>query len=278
MKRILYPGTLLLLVCLSACGGLFPAPTPSPTTTLVPATLTASPTIVWFPPTDTPTFFPSPTIEPTLEQLPGLGSLLFADNFSQPDLWNLSTATWASAAINQTQLVLSINGQGPVSLLSLRSQPTVGDFYAEATATLSLCGAQDQYGMVFRAAPGGYDYRFVLSCDGAIRIARSNNGSATPLMNWIPTGDAPTGPPASVKLGVWAVGGELRFFLNGNYQFTFNDPVLHVGTLGFFVYVNDKTPITISFSDLAVYSVSYIPPTPSPVPSRSLTPSRTPTP
>jgi hypothetical protein len=48
--------------------------------------------------------------------------------------------------------------------------------------------------------------------------------------------------------------------------------VLHAGTLGFYVYANGTTPITVSFSDLSVYSVAFIAPTP------SLTPSRTPIP
>jgi hypothetical protein len=139
-----------------------------------------------------------------------------------------------------------------------------------------LCAGKDQFGIVFRATPGGNDYRFMVSCDGAVRLGRATSGSLLPLLDWLPTGDAPIGAPAEVKLGVWAAGNEMRFFLNDQFQFTFRDPILHAGTLGFFVYVNGTAPITVSFSDLSVYSVTYIPPVPSPIPSITLLPSLTP--
>ena len=264
-----YPATLLLFF-LAGCRGLFPAP--ATTSTPVPATTTPTATIVWFPPTNTSSPSPAQTILPTLDQRPGLGELLFGDSFDQPDLWSTSVSSLASASVTRDRLILSLSEQGPVSILSLRSQPVLGDFYAEVVAKLSLCGSQDQFGMIFRAAPGDNYYRFTVSCDGRVRIERIVSGSNTPLLDWLSSGDAPGAAPAEVKLGVWAVGSEMRFFLNDHYQFSVLDPVLHAGTLGFFAYANAAAPITVSFSDLSVYSVAYVSPTP------SLTPSRTPTP
>jgi hypothetical protein len=267
---------MLLLVFLTACSGLSPAPALTPTP--VPPTETPTTTIVWFPPTNTPIPFPIQTILPTPEQRPGLGDLLFTDSFDQPDLWSTSVGSRASATVTRNRLTLSIPGQGPVSITSLRSQPTLGDFYAEATVKLSLCSGKDQFGMIFRAAPGENYYRFTVSCDGQARIERSLSGSNLPLLNWLPSGDAPIAAPAQVKLGVWMAGSEMHFFLNDNFQFAAHDPALHTGTLGFFVYANGVTPITASFSDLSVYSVVYVSPTPSLIPSRAPIPSRTSTP
>ena len=264
-----FQGT-LLLVFLAACSGLSPAPTPTVTPVLDTSTPTA--TIVWFPPTNTPSPFPAQTIVPTPDQHPGLGELLFSDSFDQPDLWSTSASAGASAAITLNRLVLSISGSGPISILSLRSQPVLGDFYAEAVVKLSLCGGKNQFGMIFRASPGEDYYRLAVSCDGQARIERIRSGSNTPLLDWSSSGDMPTAAPAEVKIGVWAVANEMRFFLNEHLQFSVRDPVLHNGTLGFFAYANGAEPITVSFSDLVVYSVTYTSPTP------SLTPSRTPTP
>jgi hypothetical protein len=262
---------LLLLVILAACsGGLFPAPVQTPTP--VPATETPTATMVWFPPTPTPTIFPTRTILPTPQQRPGLHELLFEDPFDQPALWNTSTASWASATVTRNRLNLSISGQGPVSITSLRSEPELGDFYAQATVRLSLCGPKDQFGMVFRAAPGDNFYRFTVRCDGQVRLERSLSGSSAPLVDWLASGDAPSGAPAEVILGVWAVGNEMRFFLNDHQQFILRDPVLHTGMLGFFVLASGATPITASFSDLSGYSVYYTSPTPSPTPSLTRTP------
>jgi hypothetical protein len=184
-------------------------------------------------------------------------------------LWDTSVSSSTSAVVKLNQLVLSITGKGPLSVLSLRNQPVLRDFYAETTATISLCAGKDQFGMVFRANPGLNYYRYVISCDGEVRLERATSGSIVPLREWVPTGDAPIGAPFVVKLSVWAVGGEMRFFLNNQFQFSQRDPVFKSGTLGFYAYAVGTDPITVSFSDLSVNSVLYASPTSTPLPSRT---------
>jgi hypothetical protein len=207
-----------------------------------------------------------------------VGDLLFSDSFDDAALWNTASSEDASAMVTNNQLVLSITEPGPVSIASRRSQPSVGDFFAETTAKISLCNGTDQYGMLFRAASSGDYYRFALTCNGQERLERVRGGETYPLIGWLSSNDAPTGAPAQVLLGVWAVGREMRFFLNNNFQFSMIDPVFPTGTFGFFAYATGKSPVTISFSDLSVYSVSYIPPTPSPLPSWTPLPAATLTP
>jgi hypothetical protein len=268
MKLTISCHYLFLLIFLTACtGSLFPASVQ--TATPIPVTTTATPTTFWFPPTNTPTIFPTQTMVVTPEQRPGLGQLLFTDSFDQPALWNISQGSYAGASVTRNRLILSISGPGPLSMTSLRSQPLLGDFYAEATVRLSLCGGKDQFGMLFRTSPGENYYRFTVRCDGQARLERSLSGSVAPLLDWQPSSDAPLSAPAEIKLGLWAVGSELRFFLNDHYQFTVLDPVLHTGALGFFVYASGASPVTASFADLMVYSVSYTSPTPTPTASRT---------
>lgn len=265
------PWTLILfaaLLSISSCSGGIIVPA---TDTLVP-TNTPTATIVWFPATETSTSLPSSTPFPTPAGAPGLGDLLFADAFDAPEMWNTATSTWASATVTNNRLSLSINGHGPQSILSLRSEPSLGDFYAEATASVSLCRADDRYGMVFRTQPGENYYRLTLNCNGQLRIERGRGGSITPLTEWFPSGDVSFGAPASVRLGVWMVGSEMRIYLNDHFQFSLRDPILHTGTLGFFAYASGSTPVTVTFSDLQVFSVFYISPTPSRTPTRTPTP------
>jgi hypothetical protein len=258
------PVCLLAVLLLGACTGLLPTPDP----TLTPApTGTSTPTTVWFPPTNTPTSQPSPTSMPTRDSNPGVGELIFADSFDQPELWSTSSSSYATASVDHGRLILSINGSGPLSILSLRSEPVLRDFYAEATIHVSLCRGQDQYGMVFRASPGNNFYRLSVNCDGQVRLGRGRTGSVSALVDWLPSGDAPRGAPADLKIGIWAVGSEMRFFLNDRLQFSFRDPILHEGTLGFYAYADGTTPVAVSFSDLAAYTVFYVSPTPSPFPT-----------
>jgi hypothetical protein len=271
-----------LLFFLTACGGLLPTPSPSQLDTQTSPGLiaigTPTPTIDWFPATDTPTFFPTQTPRPTLDQSPGLGDLLFADSFDRPGLWSISESASASAILTRNKLLLSISGEGPLSITSMRSQPSLSDFYAEVKVQLGLCESTDQFGMIFRAAPGNNDYRIVVGCDGQVRLEHNLSGSHLPLNKWLSSGDAPIAAPAEVKLGVWAAGSEMRLFLNDHYQFSVVDRSLQAGTIGFFAFAGGAAPITASFSDLVVYSVAYISPTPSLTPSRTPTLTRTPIP
>lgn len=266
MKITSLLGSVLILVIITACGGSLPGATSQPGVTGTPSlpveTVSATATILWFPPTNTALISPVPTLLPTAQQRPGVGELLFLDDFDQPGLWNTASSPLASAQVTDHKLLLSISGQGPLSMVSLRQEPLLGDFYAEATATLSLCGKEDQFGMLFRAGAGENYYRLTLRCDGHLRLERSLNGSRSPLFNWQPSGDAPAAAPAQVKLGVWMAGTEIRIFLNDNLQVALQDSYLQQGSLGFFIYANGSSPITVSFSELAVYPVTFVLPTP----------------
>ena len=280
--KLTYPAKPILTFFLAA-GGLFlaactnqldlPLPTGTPT---APFTETPTETIVWFPATNTPTVFSTQIPAPTQDFHPGLGDVIFSDSFDQPELWDTASSSQASAAVTRNRLVLSISDPGPLTIASLRSLPVMGDFYAEATVNVSLCSGKDQYGMLFRAASGGNYYRFTINCRGELRAERVRAGVTYPLLDWISSGDAPAGAPAEVKLGVWADGREMRFFLNDQYQFSVTDPIFSSGTLGFFIFASGQTPVTVSFSDLSAYAVSYLLPTITPIPS--WTPTLTPNP
>ena len=269
---------LLLTACglaLVACSGPISIPTETPTLS---PTGTSTATILWFPPTHTPTPFPTQAVTPTLEYHPGVGNLIFSDSFDQSSLWNTASSEQASASVTRNQLLLSINGSGPLWMISTRSQPAVGDFYAEVMADISLCSGMDQYGMIYRAASGENYYRFTVNCKGQLRLERVRARETYPLSGWLSSGDVSLGAPAQVKLGVWAVGREMRVFLNDHFQFSQSDPVFSSGMIGFFIYASGQTPVTVSFSNLSVYSVSYVSPTPSLTPSRTPIPSLTPKP
>jgi hypothetical protein len=258
---------------LAACSSQLPTPTSIPTAQ---PTETATATIIWFPATNTPTLFPTQAPVPTQDFQPGLGDVIFTDSFDQPKLWDTASSAQASAAVTRNRLILSISEPGPLTITSLRSQPVMGDFYAEAMVNLSLCSGKDQYGFLFRATPGGNYYRVSINCSGQLRMERVSAGVTYPLLDWLSSGDAPAGAPAEVKLGVWADGRETRIFLNDQYQVSVTDQIFSSGTLGFFAYADGQTPVTVSFSNLSVYPVSYLLPTITPIPS--WTPTLTPNP
>ncbi len=237
--------TLLLTSCSALGRPTLGTATPRPPT----PTPLLSPTPVWFPPTDTPT--PSALIAPTAtpDLLPGLGRVLYTDDFTDPANWS----DLGTDYIRDGRLTLAASNG--VYLMSLHQELLLSDFYAEIAAHLHLCRGADEYGLLVRAVPASY-YRFTLNCNGDIKADRVTSGARVPLQLPLPTLHAPRGGPSEVTLAVWAVGREMRFFLNGRYQFSVDDPVFPSGSLGFFVRASQDTPVTVSFTDLIVRAVN----------------------
>lgn len=250
----------LLAGWLSACTGMeawLATSTPvSPTETPLPTV-----TINWFPPSATPTLQTLSTKAPTPEMRPGLGDETLTDDFSDPFLWDIAASDQASSDIADNRLTLSVQSQ--VFMLSLRQNLILNDFYAEITAQPSLCRGDDNYGVLVRASSASF-YRFALACNGTVRAERVSNSVRLVLQPPLPSGDVPPGAPGSVRIGVWAVGREMRLFLNGRFQFSISDPSFPFGSLGVFVRSTGDTPAVVSFSDLVVQEVNYVLPTATP--------------
>ncbi len=251
----------LLALILTGCVDLPDTPLPANSTaTIAPL---PSPTIVWFPPSATPPPQVLTTQVPTPEQKPGIGAITLTDDFSSSDLWDIASSDEGSAAISDNHLTLAV---GPsVYIMSLRKELVLSNFYAELTASPSLCKGQDEYGILVRASAVAY-YRLSLICNGTLRLDRVSSNSHQILQPPMPSGDVPPGAPGEVRMGVWAVGSDLRFFLNGRYQFSVSDKNYPSGTIGVFAHSVADTPVAVTFSNLAIYDVNYSPPTKTPRP------------
>jgi hypothetical protein len=235
----------------------------TPTPVVPTGTPPPSPTILWFPPSATPTPQVFVTRPATPEMRPGLGEMFLTDKALDPTMWDTIESNEASAVIDDDRLTLAVQSQ--VYMISLRQELVLGDFYAEITARPGLCRGDDSYGFLVRAnAVAGY--RFSLYCNGRVSAERVSVGKRQVLQEPIPSGDAPPGAPGQVRIGVWAVGDEMRLFLNGRYQFSVTEPSYSSGTVGVFVNSAGDTAVTVSFSDLSVQDVIYVPPTPTPEP------------
>jgi hypothetical protein len=241
---------LALAGCLPAAAPLPPDPTDTP----LPPSATPTPTIVWFPPTATSTPFPTPGVTPTLDLRPQFGELLFTDTFTRTADWRLGRTSQTSIALGESELTLAISGPG-LYLYTLRERTDLTDFYLEVTASPSLCKGADEYGLLLRFASASEFYRFSLTCNAMVRLDKYFNGRASSPQAPILSGAVPPGAPSSARLGVWARGKEMRFYINNEYQFTVRDPSITHGTIGLFARSAGDTPVTITFSDLAVYRI-----------------------
>lgn len=249
---LLLSGCLLLNACLPsdstpASESPLPSDTPPPTQT-----------IAWFPASATPTLNAIATYTATPEMNPGIGIQILQDNFTDETAWDTAVSDQASATIKDQRLILAV--EPGVSIASLRRDVTLGNFYAELTVKVGLCRTDDTYGLLVRAVGNSF-YRFSLSCNGLTTVERIKSGERLTLLEPTASGDVPLGPPGEVQIGLWAVGGDMRLFLNGRFQFSVIEKTFPSGAFGVFVKSNGDTPTTITFSGLTVYDVEYIAPT-----------------
>ena len=246
---------LLISGLLSSCS-LSPALTPTvlPLTETPSPTFTSTPTTVWFPPTVTPTQFSTPIISPTAEMMPEIGDILLEDDFSSQSGWTLTQSEVGSVAYGNDELTIAI-GETNAYLFSIRETPVFTDFYLEITAEPTLCRDLDEYGVLVRVSPTFNHYRFSLSCDGQVRLDRVNGGQISSPQPWMLSGAVPPGAPSSSRIGISAVGSEMNFFVNDQYQFTIRDPLITSGGVGIFARSTNNQAVTVNFSNLLVYEV-----------------------
>jgi hypothetical protein len=119
-------------------------------------------------------------------------------------------------------------------MTSLRRDLLLTIIYAEITAQPSLCRGEDNYGLLIRANGASY-YRFALACNGTVRAERLSQRQPADIASPAPQRGCPPGAPGEVRIGVWAVGREMRLFLNGRFQFSISEPSFPSGTVGVFV-------------------------------------------
>ncbi|MBN1667147.1 MAG: hypothetical protein JW862_08655, partial [Anaerolineales bacterium] len=196
------------------------------------------------------------TLETTATQPAGiqLGAVLFKDTFDNTSLWSreLSQRGTISLAGKELSIVLV---EPRAYLASVRSEPDLSNYYAEITASPSLCRGQDEYGLLFHYQSQVDFYRFSLSCNGQLRLDRLVGGTAASPQPWLPSAMVPSAAPSQTKLGVWVQGETMRFYLNGELQFEAQDAYLRHGRFGVFARSAGETAVTISFSDLQVYQI-----------------------
>ena len=262
---------LMIAIIMSACAG--SPPTPTATATLEQPTPSATATINWFPATATLTPFPTQPATPTPEVIPGLGALIFMDDFSQPELWSPNPYNTGNSIISNNLLTLTIpEGSTAGSVTILRNLPVISDFYARVQVQLGLCRGKDQFSFLFRVFSPSDFYRFSLTCVGELRLERVVSGKPFVIRDWTVSPEAPLGAPGEVKISVYAAGQDLKVFLNDHFQFSVDDHILNQGGFGFSIRSLSGDPMTVIFSKMIVNEVAAKTGTPAKPTSASPTP------
>lgn len=269
--RSLFIGMVWLLIgigCAPPATALPETPTPSP------PTATPSPSPVWFPPTATPTPVPTRAISPTPTPALALGDLVLSDDFDTPGAWQTYRSATGSAAYEQRQLTLAVNAAKGY-LTSLRDAPEVSNAYIEVVLQPNLCQGQDTFGLLLRATNEFNAYRWVITCQGQMRLERLQSGRSLPLSDWIELGEIQVNPLVETHLAAWLYQDRLRLFVNGFEELSLRDPVFASGRIGVFARAAGDSALSVSFRRLRIYAINpVLLPTATPSTPVTLTPQR----
>jgi hypothetical protein len=223
----------------------------TPTATV---TASATPTVDWFPATPTPTSMPTLAITQTPESSPKLGDVIFEDDFSDPESWDLGHSAVGNVSLGLNEITIAI-AEPQAYQDSIRQEPVLSDYFIEVKTMPTLCQGEDQYGLILRMSSPNDFYRYAISCDGRVRLDRVISGTATSPQPWLQNTSIPPGALITSRLGAWLEGDELRFFINDQLQFTVKDPSLVSGNIGLFARSQGETAVTVNFSDLVVREI-----------------------
>jgi hypothetical protein len=194
---------------------------------------------------------PTPESAATPEALPEKGELILEDDFSGDKAWQTGQTASGSMAYGSQALTLAISS-GKTSLMSLRSGPSLSDYYLEVTASASLCRGADNYGLLLRAASEWDYYRWIITCEGKLRLERVRGGTPAVIKDWT----SAVARPDADRLSVWLSDKEMKFYIDGIFQFSVSDHVYSSGSIGVFARSGGENALTVTYSDLKVYKIA----------------------
>ncbi len=203
---------------------------------------------------------PPPTGTAVPEHRIGLGAPLFEDNFNFDTGWHTGAAPRGAVSRLDGKLVISV--QGPSSTLSSLSPiEPIADFMAEIEVHSEICENGDEYGLIVRVGAGGdplqdSHYRFLITCDGAVRASRFLSGAEAPILPITRSSDVLAGAPAVNRIGVSAIGDVFRFFVNDMQVVELKDGEIPTGRIGVIVRARRGAQTTISFDDFRVWDLT----------------------
>lgn len=239
----------LLLVAVSACGSTTSEPDarisipPSPSPSLKPSpSATASP--------------PATTRVSTPEWPSGVqGPPQFEDQFTVDTGWELGDFISGAASLLNDRLVIVVRGPSN-TLQAVSPVPALTDFFVSVTVMTEICEASDEFGLLARSTGADTHYRFMVTCEGAVRASRFSAGNEAALVPIVPAAAVISGAPARNQLGLSAVGDRLQFYVNQIQVLEFTDRSLTAGGIGLIVRARGGAQTTISFDDFQVWDLS----------------------
>ena len=168
-------------------------------------------------------------------------------------MWTLADDNVQQTKIENGRFVFTIKAADQYRFV-YNSKRRATDFIATLHATTAACSFRDRYGLLFRVVNSSNYYQFDVDCDGSYRVSKVENGSLTPLQNWLDHPAAHAGPGAN-DLTVRASGKDITVYINGQLLVTLVDKTFAEGGFGLYAGSGLSQKYTVEFERLSVWQL-----------------------
>jgi hypothetical protein len=131
-----------------------------------------------------------------------------------------------------------------------------GNAYVTAKTLVpnTTCKAGDNWGLIFRMKDNANFYMFGVSCDGKYRLLKRVDGAWETIVDFADA-DAIADLGQRNVLGVRAVGDQISLYVNDQFLGTVADGTFAEGVIGMYVGSRLTPDLTVTFDDIAVYTI-----------------------
>ncbi len=182
-----------------------------------------------------------------------LGPADWTDNFDSAANWFGLNTDEVSFVFDDGMLRMRAKVAGAGDFWGLSNRPDLEDFFIQAVfKTGSVCSGLDRYGLLVRSPDPNAGYVFNVSCNGQFRIYEWDGENYNQLHGWTASTAIDTGPDAENKVGVWAVGDEIKLYINDILVAELEVDIYDEGQFGLLVGSAETAPF-----DVYVDTISY---------------------
>ena len=192
----------------------------------------------------------SPDIKQTL------GDPTYKDTLAGTNNWYLLDTPNTKFTAGDNSIILTATSPGQNDEWGISNVPPIKDFYLEFLfKTTEPCSGLDRYGMIFRAPDPNQGYVFGFSCDGRYKLYKWDGKSYQAIQEWKNSPHIKSGADQTNRLGVYAVGNDLKLYANGQLLSEYTDDSFSEGRFGVFIGAEETENFQVILEEAAYWKI-----------------------
>jgi len=192
----------------------------------------------------------SPDIKQTL------GEPAFKDTLAGTNNWFLLDTPNTKFSAGENSIILTAASPGQIDEWGISNVPPIQDFYLEVLfVTTEPCAGLDRYGVIFRARDPNQGYVFGFSCDGRYKLYKWDGKSYQAIQEWKNSPHIKSGAGQTNRLGVYAVGNNLKLYANGQLLSEYTDDSFSEGRFGVFIGADETENLQVLLDEAAYWKI-----------------------